>query len=130
MTERASWDDYFFGIAAKVAERATCPRASIGAALVKGRHIIGTGYNGVASGLPHCPDTPEHLALDHCRDAIHAEINALTNALIPAYGATLYVVGPRQVCPHCRDHLNAQGITDIRWRESGPTLDGVVEHVR
>jgi dCMP deaminase len=115
--ERPSWDAYFFDLAAKVAGRATCPRAKIGAVLVKQKRIIGTGYNGVPSGEPHCPNTPEHLALDHCADAVHAERNALANALVPAFDATLYVVGPRPVCPNCRDALRLCGVTDIRWGE-------------
>lgn len=126
---RPDWDDYFFQIAALVASRATCPRASIGAVLVKNRRVIGTGYNGVAEGLPHCEDTPEHRALDHCRATIHAEYNALANALVPAFGATLYVVGTRRVCPDCADRLRENGVTNIRWRSSAPTLDGVLGEV-
>lgn len=126
---RPSWDDYFFGIAAHVASRATCPRASIGCVLVKSKKIIGTGYNGVAEGEPHCPDTLEHLALDHCQAAIHAEYNALANALVPAFGATLYCVGPRRICPDCADRLHENGVTDIRWRPSVLTLDNVLRDV-
>jgi dCMP deaminase len=123
---RPDWDDYFFKLAAMVAERATCPRASIGAVLVKNKRVIGTGYNGVAEGRPHCPDTAEHLALDHCPDAVHAEYNALANALVPAFGATLYVVGPRRICPDCADRLAENGVKDIRWRPSVPTLEAVL----
>lgn len=125
---RESWDSYWFRMAALIATRATCPRASIGAALVREKKLISSGFNGVASGEPHCPDTQEHQLLDHCPDAIHAEINALRNALVPVWGATLYVVGPRPVCPTCRDALERNGVTDIRWRETvdlaGP-LDAV-----
>ena len=120
---RPDWDTYWYGMAAHVATRATCPRAAIGAVLVRDRHLIGTGYNGVQSGEPHCPSTPEHMALDHCREAIHAERNALTNALVPAFGSTLYVVGPRTICPDCRDALKLCGVTDIRWQPSVLTLD-------
>lgn len=128
---RPSWDQYFFDIARVVSSRATCPRASIGAVLVKQKRIISSGFNGPASGAPHCPDTAEHLALDHCRDSIHAERNALTNALVPAYGATLYVYGPRKVCPDCADALVLAGVTDIRVQH-GPasaTLEDVLADV-
>ena len=48
-------DTYFMKMAALVAERSTCLRRSVGCVLVNGRHhVLATGYNGVASGLPHC----------------------------------------------------------------------------
>jgi dCMP deaminase len=129
MTERESWDAYFFRVAARVSERATCPRAAIGAVLVKQKRILGTGYNGAKSGEEHCPDDAEHRALITCDRSVHAEVNALTNAFGNPYGATLYVVGPRRICPDCADRLREQGVTDIRWRESVPTLDRVVAEV-
>lgn len=122
-------DAYWFGMAAHVATRATCPRASIGAVLVKFDRIISCGFNGAPERQPHCPNTPEHLAIDHCRISRHAEDNALRNALLPAYGATLYVVGGRTVCPDCSDKLRQAGVTDIRWRVSVPTLDSVLSEV-
>lgn len=118
MSIRPDWDDYFFHVASVVASRATCPRAQIGAVLVKGKRIIGSGYNGVSESEPHCPETVEHMQLDHCRDAVHAEYNALANALVPAFGATLYVVGPRRICSNCADLLRENGVTDIRWQAS------------
>lgn len=127
--KRPDWDSYFFELAAVAATRATCPRAQIGAVLTKNKRVIGTGYNGVPENRPHCPNTPEHLALDHCRDAVHAEYNALANALVPAFGATLYVVGPRRVCPDCADRLRENGVTDIHWRSSVPSLDRIIAEV-
>jgi dCMP deaminase len=127
---RPSWDDYFFQVAAVVATRATCPRASIGAVLVKNKRVIGTGYNGVPERFDHCAETAEHLALQHCPDAVHAEYNALANALVPAFGATLYVVGPRRVCPDCADRLRENGVTDIRWRPSISSLDALAHDIR
>jgi dCMP deaminase len=129
MTERESWDAYFFRVAARVSERATCPRAAIGAVLVKQKRILGTGYNGAKSGEEHCPDDAEHRALVTCDRSVHAEVNALTNAFGNPYGTTLYVVGPRRICPDCADRLREQGVTDIRWRESVPTLEGVLAEV-
>lgn len=126
---RLNRDAYWFGMAAHVATRATCPRASIGAVLVKFDRQIGSGFNGAPEGEPHCPSTPEHLALDHCRISRHAESNALRNALLPPVGATLYVVGPRTVCPNCADQLRQAGVLDIRWKLSVPTLESVLADV-
>lgn len=125
---RPSWDDYFFQVAATVATRATCPRASVGALLVKDKKILSTGYNGPPSGQPHCPATPEHLALPHCLASLHAERNALTNATVQTYGATMYVVGPRVVCPDCRDAMQICGV-QYRYRPSVLTLDSVIREV-
>ena len=56
---RPSKDEYFMSIATRVAARATCPRASVGAVLVSDGHILSTGYNGSPKGLVHCTDPEE-----------------------------------------------------------------------
>ena len=44
-------------LARETARRSTCVRRSVGAVLLDGRgHVVGTGYNGVAAGRPHCND--------------------------------------------------------------------------
>ena len=43
MTHRASWDDYFMNIAKVVSSRATCPRKSVGAVIVRDKVILSTG---------------------------------------------------------------------------------------
>jgi dCMP deaminase len=125
---RPDWDTYFFQVAATVATRATCPRASIGAVLVKDKRILSTGYNGPPSGAPHCPTTPEHMALAHCLASLHAERNALANATVQTFGATMYVVGPRVICPDCRDAMQLCGV-EYRYRPVAPTLDSVIREV-
>lgn len=80
MTARASWDEYFMGIARQVATRATCDRKHVGAVIVRDRSILATGYNGSINGLDHCDDVG-HLMVDgHCVRTIHAEANALVQA--------------------------------------------------
>ena len=77
-------DTYFLKMATLVAERGTCVRRRVGCVLVNHRrHVLATGYNGVAAGLPHCIDAPcagatcpSGSGLDKC-EAIHAEQNAL-----------------------------------------------------
>lgn len=66
--------------------RGTCARRAVGAALWDARGgELATGYNGPASGQPHCvdldhrcpaADAPPGTALSAC-EAIHAEANAL-----------------------------------------------------
>lgn len=83
---RPSKEATFLTMAAVIAQRGTCARKQVGCILVnKSRHIIGSGYNGNASGLDHCIDTPcpgavhssgSGTSLYLC-EAIHAEQNAL-----------------------------------------------------
>lgn len=104
MSRRPDKDSYFIAMAELVATRSTCLRRSVGCVLANERgHVLSTGYNGVAMGMPHCNervDSPVHRlgdgetvadfwphacagasapsgsALTAC-GAIHAEQNAL-----------------------------------------------------
>lgn len=81
---RPTKDQYFASMALLASSRSTCPRRSVGCVLVNHRgHVLSTGYNGPASGQPHCIDHPCEGAcaapgtkLDAC-EALHAEQNAL-----------------------------------------------------
>ena len=99
---RPNRDTYFLRMARLVSTRATCLRRSVGCILVNARgHVLATGYNGNAAGMPHCNDStrfnvawdrfedsnlyphacpgaesPSGTNLDGCQ-AIHAEQNAL-----------------------------------------------------
>lgn len=83
-TQRPSADAYFLAIAFLAATRGTCIRRRVGCVLVnERRHILATGYNGVARGRVHCISSPcagsnfaSGHGLDKC-EAIHAEQNAL-----------------------------------------------------
>ena len=90
---RPDWDTYFILIAMAVSKRSTCPRASVGAVIVKDNRILATGYNGAAEGMPHCIDEGCIIVDNHCVTAEHAEINAIRQATelgISLEGATLY----------------------------------------
>lgn len=103
MKTRPTKDEYFIAMAKLVATRSTCARRSVGCVLVNSRgHVLATGYNGRAAGLPHCNEVTSSeepvqfgtiknfgmpnrcagasaesgQALDQC-EAIHAEQNAL-----------------------------------------------------
>ena len=90
---RPDFDLYFIRIAKEVASRATCPRAAVGAVIVKDNRIISVGYNGAPRGLPHCEDVGCDIQDGHCKRSIHAETNAIALAArygIAVEGATLY----------------------------------------
>ena len=117
---RPSWDEFFFRMAELASTMATCPRAHCGAAIVRHKRVLSLGFNGAPSGEPHCPSEgealAEHLRLDHCERAVHAEVNALKNAVGNVYGATIYVYGHYAPCGNCKAQLALVGITDIRHR--------------
>src|SRR6056297_2148868 len=104
---RPSRDQIGLRVAHDVSERATCGRRKVGCLLVNERgHHIATGYNGVPSGWPHCPDeracpglnAESGSKLDECY-AIHAEQNALLQCADVYKIHTCYVtVSP---CVHC-----------------------------
>lgn len=91
---RPSRDEWALKLALLTAQRTTCLRRAVGCVLLNARgHVLATGYNGVAAGLPHCNEhdpfepvghphacsgahAPSGLDLDGCQ-AIHAEQNAL-----------------------------------------------------
>lgn len=91
---RPSRDEWAMKLALLTAQRTTCCRRAVGCVLLNARgHVLATGYNGVAAGLPHCNEhdpffetgyphacsganAPSGTNLDGCQ-AIHAEQNAM-----------------------------------------------------
>jgi dCMP deaminase len=73
---RISRHQLYMQIAEVVSRRSTCFRRNVGAVIVEDKNIVSIGYNGPASGEPHC--TGNGCAGPHgCTRAIHAEVNAL-----------------------------------------------------
>ena len=128
MDARPSWDAYFMDIAQLVASRATCPRRSVGALIVRDKRIVATGYNGAPTGLPHCPvggpqnDWPTGcMAAGHCIRSLHAEQNALIQAAkigVPCEGGTLYVTC--QPCNSCAKMIVNAGIVRVIYEGDYP----------
>lgn len=122
MTVRPDWDAYFMGIVELVAKRSTCLRRSVGAALVRDKRILATGYNGAPSGLHHCLDVgclrdklqiPSGERHELCR-GLHAEQNAIIQAAlhgVSVKGATLYCTN--QPCIICAKMVINAGIALI-----------------
>lgn len=100
--KRANWDEYFMGIAAQVATRATCDRKHVGAVVVKDKVILSTGYNGSMRGMPHCDEVGHEIEDGHCVRTVHAEMNAIVQAAkngVAIDGATLYTTAsPCWIC--------------------------------
>lgn len=104
--KRPDQDAYFLAMAALVSLRATCRRRRVGCVLVdSNRHVLATGYNGVARGRDHCLDHPcagagfrPGMGLDQC-EAIHAEQNAMLQCQDTQRIETAYItVSPCITC--------------------------------
>jgi len=118
---RPNWDEYFIGVAKAVSARATCPRAAVGAILVRDNRILATGYTGSLPGTPHCID--EGCILNDegrfCSRVIHAETNVLYQCAkfgIESAGATMYFWDSRdrdEPCGSCLPAIVSTGIIQI-----------------
>lgn len=127
MIKRLAWDEYFLEICAAVALRATCDRGRSGALLTLNNHIICSGYAGAPAGFPHC-DVAGHLlqqvrhpdghVSEHCVRTVHAEQNALIQALslgVAVKGATVYC--SMTPCRSCALLLISAGIRRVVCRK-------------
>lgn len=109
-------------LAEEVSQSGTCARRKVGCVLVDERGVVlATGYNGPASGQPHCIDCPcpgveydSGEGLGEC-EALHAEANALIFCNDFRLINTAYVtVSP---CVHCVKLLLNTPCKEIVFRE-------------
>jgi dCMP deaminase len=145
---RPSKDQWAMDLALLTAKRSTCLRRQVGCILTDVRgHVLATGYNGVAAGMPHCNQetgrepAPTHLKidpalrfpiyanaclaasaasgtnLDGC-EAIHAEQNALLQCRDVHAIHTCYVTA--SPCMTCTKLLLNTGCTRIVFAEEYP----------
>lgn len=114
--KRITREDLYLEIATSIAKRSTCNRANVGAILVRDGQILGTGYNGAPSGLPHCLDTGCDMLDGHCVRTVHAEVNAVLSAAkngVSTRGATVY--STHKPCFRCKQVLTNAGVTEVIW---------------
>lgn len=108
-------------IARTVATRATCPRACVGAVIVREHRILTTGYNGSPRGVAHCTEVGCTLVNDHCLRATHAEANAIVQAALHGInisGSTAYCT--HQPCINCSKLLISAGVRKIVYQSAYP----------
>ena len=121
MSKRPPWDEYFMDIARQVARRSTCPRAAVGAVIVKDKRILTTGYNGSPMGLPHCTDVGCLIVDNHCVRTLHAEQNAIIQAAlhgVSVNGGTVYVT--HQPCLNCAKVIINAGLARVVYAGDYP----------
>lgn len=132
---RPHFDEWAMELAHVVATRATCARRAVGCVLVDARgHVLATGYNGPARGVPHCIDKPcagAQLAsgsgLDIC-EAIHAEQNAMlqckdVDQIDACYATT-------EPCAHCAKLLLNTSCRMVIYKEPYPHGGGLQQWMR
>ncbi len=102
---RPTRDRWLVDMATLVSRRSTCHRLAVGCVLVNGRgHVLATGYNGVAAGLPHCveqrcPNSDAPSGQPNGCESIHAEQNALLQCRdVFAIEACYVTHSPCEVC--------------------------------
>ena len=118
---RPGWDEYFMEVARTVATRATCPRASVGAVIVREHRILTTGYNGAPRGVAHCSETGCEMVGGHCVRSTHAEANAVVQGALHGVGladATAYCT--HQPCVNCAKLLISAGVARIVYDAAYP----------
>ncbi|MGB5932853.1 MAG: cytidine/deoxycytidylate deaminase family protein [Anaerolineae bacterium] len=118
---RPTWDEYFMEIARQVAQRSTCPRASVGAVIVRERRILTTGYNGAPEGLLHCLEAGCIIEDDHCQRSLHAEQNAIIQAAsygVSIAGGTTYIT--HQPCNTCAKMIINAGLKRVIYAGEYP----------
>ena len=121
---RPSLDTTLLNAARVFAHRSTCQRLRVGAVLAVDSRIVSTGYNGVASGLPHCQHSDDD---GQCLKAVHAEANVIAFAArngISTEGSTLYVT--HSPCLDCAKLLINAGVERVVYAEQYRSAAGLV----
>jgi dCMP deaminase len=126
---RPTWIEHFSDAARLAAKRSTCVRRQVGAVIVKDNHILSTGYNGAASGMPHCAELgcirqeqgiPSGQRHELCR-GVHAEQNAIIQA---AYHGTSIKDSEMYIthfpCFICAKMIRNAGIIRVNYLEGYP----------
>ncbi len=135
ISSRPTWDEYFMMLAKITATRSTCLAFPVGAAIVKDRQVLATGYNGSPSGSAHCTTLgycyPELSACNASKilpsRSVHAEANAIAQAAkhgISTRGADIYVT--LEPCLTCLKLIISAGIREVFYETTFNTGDNVI----
>lgn len=118
----------FMDMAEVASRRATCFRGNIGALVVSPDHdVTSMGYNGPASGEPHCKGMICEKTEDGgCLRSLHAEENAIKRALkkVPSLaGFDLYTTS--NPCPRCADLIVSNEFRRVYYRHPYRVKEGL-----
>lgn len=108
------WDLRFMAMADMVATWSKDPSTQVGCVLVDpDRHIIATGYNGFPRGVADLEERLQDRSIKYDM-VLHAEANAVLQAVASTRGATAYVT--HQPCANCTGILIQAGIARVVTR--------------
>ena len=105
---RISRPQMYMQFAHVAAQRSTCCRLNVGAVIVYKRSVVSIGYNGPASGEPHCSGNSCPGKSDGCKIAVHAEDNALQH-LSPDLDGPMDLYITDSPCSHCFNKIIDDG---------------------
>lgn len=112
MANQIEWDKRFLDLCRTVSKWSKDPSTQVGAVIVApDRRIVSLGYNGFPRKIE---DRPERLSDRPVKYklTVHAEMNALLNAMAPVAGCTLYV-SPFISCTNCTIHIIQSGVVRV-----------------
>jgi dCMP deaminase len=104
-------DSTYIQIAEAIATESKATRLQVGAVIVKDGHVLGTGYNGMPSGMPNKCEDENNVTKP---EVIHAEVNAIASAHgngLSTVGSELYVT--YSCCNSCSAAVLAAGISRV-----------------
>lgn len=104
------WDSRFLALAKEVSSWSKDPSTKCGAVIVDNqRRVIGLGYNGFPRGMSDEGYEDRGHKLTY---VVHAEANAILNAVAKVKGCTLYV-WPIPACNECAKLIAQAGIERV-----------------
>lgn len=124
LDNRISRHQMFMQIAEVVSRRSTCMRRNVGTVIVQHNNIISIGYNGPASGQPHCLGK-ECAPNGFCQRAIHSEMNALTRMPPIDIGCELVMYTTESPCSTCAIAIIGSPVTSIYYLHLYRVTEGI-----
>lgn len=123
--------DYFMNIAELTSKLSYATRLQVGAVIVKGNQIIGTGYNGMPSGWENnCENKVLTQAGDYVLETKVEVLHAESNAVAKVSRSTESSDGAIMFCTHapciqCAKLIYQSGISSVYYREQYRDDSGV-----
>lgn len=113
------WDLRFLRLAQMWADQCSKdPSTKVGAVIVdKKKRIVGMGYNGFPRGVKDLHERYEDKEIKYDM-VVHAEANAILNAVKSVEGCTLYSTKP--TCVECTKLIIQSGITEVVFLDHRP----------
>ena len=120
-----SWDEYFMGVAILSAKRSKDPATQVGACVVNdSKKIIAIGYNGFPIGISddeYCWGKEGDYLDTKYPYVVHAEANAILNAVTSLKDSTIYVT--LFPCNECAKLIIQSQIKEVVYLSDKHALD-------